>query len=385
MQHGSPIIDADVHFFEGRTTWLDRIAPHARDRALRIVDDERGFAWLVCGDRRLHLAEVHVPGRVDLLGEGRVRERSWDGARPVPFEEQLRPEYGDPQARLQRMDADGVDAAIWFPNYGLAWEDLLRDDVAATCANMSAYNQWVIELDATAPTRLYGVAHLTLRDGEWAMREIAHLARAGVRLAMIGPNPVNGKPLAHPDLDPIWACFQDHGVAPVFHVSYFQRPLDPAWYALDPDPLNKVMDMVFLSVAPAAAVTNLIVHGKLEQFPRLRIGIMELSARWVPEFLMHLDGAFEFYRLMNARPLTALPLRPSEYFLRHVRVGAFGAEGPAALIRQVGEGTFMWCSDYPHAEGLPNGLQDYRGFVDGLADRAARQLFGGNASWLLGL
>ncbi len=379
------IIDADVHFFEGRTTWLDRIDPVYRDRALRIVDDERGFPWLVCGDRRLHLAEVHVPGRVDLLGHGRRREREWDGTRPVPFEEHVPPDYTDPHARLRTMDAEGVEAAIFFPNFGLAWEDLLRDDLEATCANMAAYNTWAAEIAATAPTRLFGVGHLTLRDPAWAEREIGRLARARIRLAMIGPNPVNGKALAHLDLDRLWACFQDHGVAPVFHVSLFERPLHPAWYEPDPDPLNKLMDMVFLSVGPAAALTNLIVHGKLEQFPRLRFGILELTARWVPEFLMHLDGAFEFYRLMNGRPLTALPMPPSEYFRRQVRVGVFGAEGPAALISQVGEDTFMWCSDYPHAEGLEHSLRDYRGFAAGVSERAAQQLFGGNAAWLLGM
>jgi predicted TIM-barrel fold metal-dependent hydrolase len=377
------IIDSDVHFFEDRRTWLDRIEPRFRDRALQIVDDERGFAWLACGDRRLHLAEVHVPGRVDLLGEGRKREREWNGQRPAPFEEQVRPEFRDPAARLARMDAEGVDAAIFFPNYGLLWEDLLADDVEATCANMAAYNTWVTEIARASGSRLFGVSHLSLRDAAWAENEIGRMATAGIRLAMIGPNPVDGKPLAHPDLDRLWACFQDHEVAPVFHVSLFQRPLHPAWYEMDPDPVNKVMDMVFLSVAPAAAITNLIIHGKLEQFPRLRLGVMELTGRWVPEYLLHLDGGFAFYRTMNARPLTHLSLQPSDYFRRQVRIGVFGAEGPLQLIEQVGDRIFMWCSDYPHAEGLASGLSDYRGMTTGIEEGAAARLFGGNAAWLL--
>jgi predicted TIM-barrel fold metal-dependent hydrolase len=292
-------------------------------------------------------------------------------------------EFRDPAARLARMDAEGVDAAIFFPNYGLLWEDLLADDVEATCANMAAYNTWVTEIVRAGDDRLFGVSHLSLRDAVWAENEIARMAKAGIRLAMIGPNPVDGKALAHPDLDRLWACFQDHSVAPVFHVAMFQRPLHPAWYALDPDPVNKVMDMVFLSVAPAVAITNLIIHGKLEQFPRLRLGVMELTGRWVPEYLLHLDGAFDFYRTMNARPLTNLPLKPSDYFRRQVRVAVFGIEGPSQLIEQVGDETFMWCSDYPHAEGLAKGLSEYRAMAPGLTESASSRLFGGNAAWLL--
>ncbi|GIW40359.1 MAG: hypothetical protein KatS3mg076_0936 [Candidatus Binatia bacterium] len=213
------VIDADMHFYEPRNLWIERIDRRFRDRALRIEEDERGFPWLVSGSKKIQLAEVHVPGRVELLGEGRRREREWDGRKPPPFEEQLRPEYYEVGARLRYMDEHGVDAGIFFPNFGLAWEDLLRDDVPATCANMEAYNTWAAEVSAEAPERLYGVAHLTLRDPQWAEREIARIARAGLRLAMIGPNPVDGKALAHPDLDRIWACFQDHEVAPVFHVS----------------------------------------------------------------------------------------------------------------------------------------------------------------------
>ena len=51
----------------------------------------------------------------------------------------------------------------------------------------------------------------------------------GVRLAMIAPAPVDGKPLSHPDFDPVWAACSDEGVAPVFHVSGFESPLHPAW------------------------------------------------------------------------------------------------------------------------------------------------------------
>jgi hypothetical protein len=171
------------------------------------------------------------------------------------------------------------------------------------------------------------------------------MAKAGCKLAMIGAAPVDGKALAHPDFDRAWAVLQELDMAICFHVSNIQLPLDPAWYALDPEPVNKLMDTAFLYLAPAVALANLICHGKLEQFPQLRFGVFELSAGWVPGFLMHLDGAFHFYRQQRGHALSELAMQPSAYFKRQVRVNAFPREGAARLMDMVGPDVFMWGSD----------------------------------------
>ena len=50
------------------------------------------------------------------------------------------------------------------------------------------------------------------------------LAAGGVRLAMIAPAIVDGKPLSHPDLDRVWAAFVEHGD----HAGVPRRRPDPA-------------------------------------------------------------------------------------------------------------------------------------------------------------
>ncbi len=62
-----------------------------------------------------------------------------------------------------------------------------------------------------------------------------------------------------------------------------------------------MLDSVFLSTAAALACTDLIVNGVLERHPDLRIGIVELSAVWVPLYLMMLDGGFDFVTRLNGR------------------------------------------------------------------------------------
>ena len=119
-----------------------------------------------------------------------------------------------------------------------------------------------------------------------------------------------------------------------------------------------MIESVFLWVPPAIAITDLIVNGTLARHPALRIGIVELSSVWVPQYLMMLDGGWEFTTALNGGPLAPLDLRPSEYFRRQVRVSSFSYEQPARLTAKAGD-LFMCCSDFPHSEGTATPVEDY--------------------------
>ena len=156
----------------------------------------------------------------------------------------------------------------------------------------------------------------------------------------------------------MWAAFVDHGVTPVFHVADQPRVLDEAFYTDPDDSFVPVIESIFLWVQPAIAVTDLIVNGTLARHPGLRIGIVELSSIWVPQYLMMLDGGWDFTTTLNGRPLAPLELRPSEYFHRQVRVSSFSYEQPARLTAKSGD-LFMCCSDFPHSEGTATPIEDY--------------------------
>jgi predicted TIM-barrel fold metal-dependent hydrolase len=129
----------------------------------------------------------------------------------------------------------------------------------------------------------------------------------------------------------------------------------------------------------------MILNGTLEKFPELRIGVVELTAGWVPSFLLHLDGASDFHAQRHGGPYRELADRPSEYFLRQVRVAALPYEMPSRLVGSVGEHTFMVGSDWPHAEGVAEPLVAAERAAHGLAGSARSALLGDNAAWLLGL
>lgn len=378
-------IDADTHLYETRDLWAEYADPGERDRALRIVDDDLGHAWLTAPDgRRISIAEVHVPGDVDAVGAYRRRVR--EGRPPdVRYDDALVDEFWDPSARLAQLDAWGIAGSVIFPNFGLLFERPLSDDLDTLEVNMRSWNRWAGTVAQTGPGRLFPVAHVTLRDLDWLRRELAGLAAAGVRLAMVAPALVDGKPLSHPDLDAAWSAFVEHGVTPVFHVANQLHPFDPAWYEAD-DPLEvgPVLSSVFIWTAPALAVADMALNGVFARHPDLRLGIMELSAPWVPIFLMYLDGGLDFVSRFDGRPRRDLPLKPSEYVLRHVRVAAFPYENPAKLIHQVGDEMFMYCSDWPHAEGLARPVDDYDAQAGVIEGRGGDHLYSGNVEFLLG-
>jgi predicted TIM-barrel fold metal-dependent hydrolase len=377
------VIDADQHLVECRTCWTEHIDPEHRDDAIAIVDDDAGHPWLTWRGERLGLAEVQTPGETDAIGERKARARR--GEPPlVRYDDALPRDHWDPDARAASLRAMGIDEAMLFPNYGLLWERRLSTDRPALLANMRAWNRWcgVVAMDEA----LQPVGHVSLTDLEWLDTELASLEAAGVKTAMMAPALVDGRALSHPELDAAWTSFVEHDIAPVFHVADQPRVFADGWYPDDRDDGLPVIDSVFLHTAAALACTDLIVNGTLEAHPDLRIGIVELSAVWVPMYLMMLDGGYDFTTRLNGSVPTRLSLRPSEYFRRQVRVSSFSYELPEHLKGQLqGSEILMACSDYPHSEGTATPIDDYAATGKwGTDPERAPGLFHDNAAFLLG-
>lgn len=371
-------VDCDMHLFEPVDMWERFCDPADRDVALRMVPDDLGYVWLVAGDRRIWLAEPHQPKRPSTIGDYQKRQR--DGQPSTMDYEDFAAPYSDPKAVLAHLDRAGFESAVLFPNYGIVFERPLEADPRMTRANMGAWNRWVSsEIVPAGEGRLHPVGHVNLSDREWLLRQLAMLAAGGVRLALLPPALAGGRRLSDPSLDWAWSAFVDHGISPVFHVAEQPRPFDDAWYGEQGLARLSPLSSIFLWTGVALVLTDLIINGVLERHPDLRIGIMELSAVWVPLHLMYMDGGLAFAEAFNGEG-RSLPLRPSEYFRRQVRVAAFSYEGPATLTEQAGD-IFMACSDYPHTEGTDTALQDYA--AAGVTPESAPALFSDNIRFLL--
>ena len=120
------------------------------------------------------------------------------------------------------------------------------------------------------------------------------------------------------------------------------------------------VDSVLLYVPAALACTDLILNGVLERHPDLRLGIVELSAVWVPLFLMMLDGGSQF--VQQARTGATRGSRCGRASTSSARCACRRSPTscPRNIQRQLGGADLlMCCSDYPHSEGTARPLADY--------------------------
>lgn len=377
------VIDADTHLLETRTLWADHLPASRKDLALRIADDELGYAWLTAPDgRRIHLAEAPVPGDVPAMGAYRAHQRRGDPA-PARFEEAVADHDVDPAARAAFLDRQGIDQAVVFPNFGLFWVRALEDQPTAQLANMEAWNRWAVEgLRPAGAGRLRPVGHVSLRDPVWLEGQLAVLAEGGVEAAMVPIGPVDGQPFSHPDLDRCWSAFERSGIAIMFHISDGARPFGDAWYEGDANPVEPLLMSLSISVTPMLALQDLSVGGVLERHPELRVGLVEFTSSWFAQFLPALDASYRFHAAYNGLAPDRLPLAPSDYLRRQVRIATFGFERPGRLTDTVGD-LFMFGSDYPHAEGLAHPLEDFQAAGGPPLDQTTEGLYRGNVEWLL--
>src|SRR5271163_3686505 len=121
------------------------------------------------------------------------------------------------EARLRDMDAMGVDQALLYPTWFAEGFFLVRDpDVAYALAR--AYNDWVVDFCKAAPDRLFAAAILPLQNMDFALEELARVARVpSVRAIFIRPMFIEDRYLNHPYYDPLWAELERLGITAAVH------------------------------------------------------------------------------------------------------------------------------------------------------------------------
>jgi hypothetical protein len=146
---GFALFDCDNHYYEA----LDAFTRHMDPRLAK-----RAVAWAeIDGRRRLLVAEKvnrFIPNPTfDPVSKPGVLEKFFRGDNPEGLDiraafgelEPIRPEYRDREARLLRMDEQGLEACLLFPTLGVGIEHALRHDAALTTATLRAFNRWLDE------------------------------------------------------------------------------------------------------------------------------------------------------------------------------------------------------------------------------------------------
>ena len=269
--------------------------------------------------------------------------------------------YGafDPVERGKAMDDLGFSRQLVFSTFS-AGQYLSHADMDVRYGGIRAHNRAMAAF-CGGDERLIAVGQLSLADPARCVEEMKEGVRLGCGTFWVPGAPVGDKSPGHPDFDIVWQAFCDLGVPFMLHVGP-NSPTKLAAYENNGKPRPKditgaeggenlrIRDFMLLSVGPQQCLTALVFDGVFERFPKLRGGVIELGAGWVPEYLRTLDLSQKIFKRTD-ESVAALPMRASDYIRRAVKFTPFPGEDVGRMIADAGAELFLFSSDYPHPEG----------------------------------
>jgi predicted TIM-barrel fold metal-dependent hydrolase len=365
-------VDADNHYYEtldAFTRYLDK--PFKR-RGVRVVHDGSHTELLIGGKLNQFIPNptfdpVIVPGCLDLQFRGQIPEGV--DPRTLTQVEPISPAYRDRDARLAKMDDQGLDAALLFPTLGCGVEQALRFDVPATVASLEAFNRWLDDdWGYSYRDRIIAAPMISLADVDAALREIDRVLELGARIVHMRPAPVptggeHGRSLGDKRHDPVWARLAEANVPVAFHLgdSGYNAMLGAPWGGADEFAPFRAPDVLGTVIIGDRAIhdtmASLIVHGVFKRHPKLRVASIENGSDWVYPLLKGLK------KLANRAPWMFAE-DPLDTLRSHVWVTPYYEEDLRKLAETIGVTQVLFGSDWPHGEGLANPAS----FVDELTD-----------------
>ena len=196
--------------------------------------------------------------------------------------------------------------------------------------------------------------------------------------------------LAHPALDPLWSAAQDLGMAAVLHIGGVRGELKHGWWFNGGDASNyAILQLVNTGTAPQIALAALLIEGVFERHPGLVVLVEELGISWLPHFLETIDsvtvGRYGEQFGMGAGDYR-LPLRPSEYMRRQVRVSPLvSADRLRPTLDLLPPELLVFSSDYPHQEGRSQAVKLFDQELGELDASRREQFFSASIAELMDL
>ena len=292
----------------------------------------------------------------------------------------------DAAERRAALDDLGFKRQLVFSTFS-ATQYLHHDDFDVRYGGIRAHNRAMASF-CGRDSRLVAAGQVSLADPQRCVEEMIEGVRLGCGAFWIPGMPVGDKAPGHPDFDVVWQAFCDLNVPFLLHVGP-NSPTKISAYENNGQPRPKditgaeggenlrVRDFMLLSVGPQQFLTALVFDAVFERFPKLRGGVIELGAGWVPQYLRTLDLSQKIFRRTDPS-VAALPLKASDYVRRAVKFTPFPGEDVGRLIRDAGADLFMFSSDYPHPEGTDDPIGRFEHTLKDISEDAKEKFYSGN-------
>ena len=327
------LVDADSHTLEPPHIWTTWLPEKFRDRAPQLVkDSEGGDAWQFDpGTKPMEIGLVTTAGR-------RYEEIKWTGY----TYDTIRQSCFDPKARLEDMDFDGVDACFLYPSQRTIFYFMGNEDREFHLAGVRAYNDWIVqEFSAVDPERLFPLAQMPNLGVAAMIDEMRRCKELGFRGVILSTWPTGNDDLSAED-DPFFAAAQELEMPISIHINIRRKRST----ARLPDGVASIAMMALAGLLNFPPImSELIMTGLFDRYPKLTIVGVETEVGWIPEALEQLDN---FYWRNRTRTGLELKHLPSEYFHQNFICTFIKDQIGIQLRHDIGVKNMAWSTDFPH-------------------------------------
>jgi predicted TIM-barrel fold metal-dependent hydrolase len=301
-------IDADAHVIENESTWDF------------MLESERPFKPKIVGSNNPKEDTFDY-----WLVDGRVIPRN-NVERDLPVAAR---EMSDLGARIKHMDELGIDLQVIYPTFFITPVSRRPDiDLAVS----RSYNRWMAEIVSQEPDRFRWVLVPPLQSFEHLSEELQfgkENGACGVYLRGLEVERMLSDPYFYPLYEQASAldlpiCV--HSANGAF-TTYDLFTDDPGFSKF--------------KLAVIGAFHSFVYHGVPQRFAKLRIGIIEVSAQWIP-YAVH-DLARRFAR--RGRPFPNNVLRDNRIY-----VTCQTDDDLDHVLRYAGDDNLVIGTDYGHAD-----------------------------------
>ena len=273
------------------------------------------------------------------------------------------------------MDALGLDYQVVFPTPLLTLGMHPQDEIEVALAR--AYNRWMIERILPEDERIKGLLYLPFNTPEAC---VALVEEHAGNPSIIGYTitSTRHKPVHHNAYMPLYSLIEETGKPLAFHSGFNWS--DPSF-----SQLNRFLSMHAISFVHYSLIhmSNWVINGLPERFPRLKLVWVESGLAWVPFLMQRLDHEY----LMRTCEAPTLKRLPSEY-MREMFYTTQPLERSNMKVLQCtmeainAETQLLYASDWPHWDFDPPASITALPF---LSEQAKRNILGLNAARVFNL
>jgi predicted TIM-barrel fold metal-dependent hydrolase len=358
------IVDADAHHYETES-WQE-ITNYIEDPVLR--QEGRGGVMRLIGGVPLLPGQVgnqDLSGRVVRYGLRNLEKWQDDG------------DQRDTVIVKRAMRAMGIDYQIVFPtpmlNLGLHPVPSVEVGLAR------AYARWMSERLLAGNPEIKTMLYLPFGDPKECLRIIEDFGDLpGVVGFMV--TSVRHRPVWDEEYVPLYDAIQETGKPLGFHAAF-------NWIGdRTMESLNRFLSVhaIGFPLYNMIHLTNWIVNGIPERFPRLKVLWIESGLAWLPFLMQRLDHEY----VMRPSEAPLLKRKPSEYvrdmFFTTQPLEVYDDLDVLEMTVKMldGENKLLYASDYPHWDfDTPARIYD----LPFLSEQGRRNILGSNAAGLFGL